>query len=385
MTSPTLSPPRCQFAHAAQHVWMSEHERGSESDSSSEEDEEEEDNEEQGGLHALQALQQQAAQAAVLVENSREVYVGPRLNYNGPVTVNQVLHITQETLSPEELMRRAIAAPAGDADATRVNVRNYAIETNHKGVVDTLQQQQETSSTPRKRSSLLRMVLWFLLALISIVIVCIAVAFAIQRPQVEERGSFLVLTNSSVPDDPMPNRTILPGGHHIFSKSDWRGAQAISKRPLLHPTPIVIISHTITPKCLNFQDCSERMRSIQFFHMGKSRTKGKEFVDIGYNFVIGGDGNVYEGRGWDVASFHQKSEGVIGISFIGDYRERDFLTDGEIEAAQQLLVLGVNMGKISPSYALIGHNQTFRANSPGENIVKVIQKWPKWSPDLIIK
>ncbi|XP_069701769.1 peptidoglycan-recognition protein LA-like [Periplaneta americana] len=363
---------------------MSADERGSESDSSSEEDEEEEDNEEQGGLHALQVLQQQAAQAAVLVENSREVYVGPRLNYNGPVTVNQVLHITQEILSPEELMRRAIAAPAGDADATRVNVRSCAVEANKAGV-ESLQQQQNVFSTPRKGPSLMVVVLWFLLALISIFSVCIAIAFAIQRPQVQEPDSAFVYTNSSEPDEPMPNRTILPGGHYIFSKLDWRGAEALSKRPLLHPIRIVIISHTETPKCLNFQDCCERMRSIQAYQMGRSGIKGTEYVDIGYNFVIGGDENVYEGRGWDVATFHAKSEETLGISFIGDYRERDFLTDGQIEAAQQLLALGVNMGKLSPSYVLIAHNQSFATDSPGKNIIKVIQKWPNWSPYLIIR
>lgn len=26
--------------------------------------------------------------------------------------------------------------------------------------------------------------------------------------------------------------------------------------------------------------------------------------DIGYNFLIGGDGNVYEGRGWDTTGAH---------------------------------------------------------------------------------
>ncbi len=31
---------------------------------------------------------------------------------------------------------------------------------------------------------------------------------------------------------------------------------------------------------------------------------GRKYCDIGYNFLIGGDGNVYEGRGWDRQGSH---------------------------------------------------------------------------------
>jgi N-acetylmuramoyl-L-alanine amidase len=43
--------------------------------------------------------------------------------------------------------------------------------------------------------------------------------------------------------------------------------------------------------------------------------------DIGYNFLVGEDGNVYEGRGWNTVgthagNFNKKS---IGICFIGNF------------------------------------------------------------------
>jgi N-acetylmuramoyl-L-alanine amidase len=102
-------------------------------------------------------------------------------------------------------------------------------------------------------------------------------------------------------------------------------------------------------------------------------------VDIGYNFLIGGDGNVYEGRGWDAMSFHKRPEGVLGISFIGNFDKRE-LTDGQIGAAEELLALGVRLRKLSPFYVLIAHNQTTDTDSPGRNVVKVIKRWPHWSP-----
>lgn len=126
------------------------------------------------------------------------------------------------------------------------------------------------------------------------------------------------------------------------------------------------------------------MQQIQLSHIGKKGARtGASIVDIGYNFLIGGDGNVYEGRGWDVMSFHRTPEGVLGISFIGNYYKYE-LTYGQIEAAQELIALGVKLEKLSPSYILIAHNQTMLTNSPGQNVVKVIEKWPHWSPNYRI-
>jgi hypothetical protein len=50
--------------------------------------------------------------------------------------------------------------------------------------------------------------------------------------------------------------------------------------------------------------------------------------DIGYNFLIGGDGNVYEGRGWGIWGAHvpRYNSKSIGICVIGDFQS-EFLTN----------------------------------------------------------
>lgn len=50
----------------------------------------------------------------------------------------------------------------------------------------------------------------------------------------------------------------------------------------------------------------------------------KKWSDIGYNFLVGEDGNVYEGRGWGKKGAHTKPYNgkSIGICVIGNYESK---------------------------------------------------------------
>lgn len=102
------------------------------------------------------------------------------------------------------------------------------------------------------------------------------------------------------------------------------------------------------------------------------------WADIGYSFLVGEDGNVYEGRGWNLAGAHcvgynsksigkvdaMKSGGkdairsecflYLGISVIGDYTSRKPNT-AAINAVKALIQCGVSKGYISRNYILRGH------------------------------
>ena len=66
------------------------------------------------------------------------------------------------------------------------------------------------------------------------------------------------------------------------------------------------------------------------------------WADIGYNFLIGEDGRVYEGRGWKVTGAHTFSynDSSIGISFIGIFETRA-PSDVALRATHELIRLGV--------------------------------------------
>ena len=66
--------------------------------------------------------------------------------------------------------------------------------------------------------------------------------------------------------------------------------------------------------------------------------------DIGYNFLIGGDGVIYEGAGWDSVGAHALgyNSQSIGICFIGDFTNR-LPNHASRLAAQRLISCGVSM------------------------------------------
>lgn len=161
----------------------------------------------------------------------------------------------------------------------------------------------------------------------------------------------------------------------MIPRSLWGGRPPLYIRKIHQPTLYVIVSHTVSQYCTTVEKCSTIVNQIQSQHIA-------EFLspDIGYNFLVGGDENIYIGRGWDATNFHM--ENSIGISFIGNYIY-DRLTPGMIEATLNLLEDGLKRGKLDENYKLISHNQTTNTLSPGTNVYNVIKFWPHFTPELV--
>jgi len=92
--------------------------------------------------------------------------------------------------------------------------------------------------------------------------------------------------------------------------------------------------HTNWDRCFNFESCSAEVKKIQDFHMGPQRN----WWDIGYNFLIGEDGNIYEGRGFDGQGAHCTGWNTIsyGFSMLGDFVEI-IPNSNALDAAKQLI------------------------------------------------
>jgi N-acetylmuramoyl-L-alanine amidase len=104
--------------------------------------------------------------------------------------------------------------------------------------------------------------------------------------------------------------------------------------------------------------------------------------DIGYNFLIGQDGNAYEGRGWNHRGAHSPNFNSIsiGISFIGSFMDEK-PNEAALNAGKALIECGVAQGAIQQSYGLMGHRQDIQTDCPGDALFAEIQTWPHWDPN----
>lgn len=113
------------------------------------------------------------------------------------------------------------------------------------------------------------------------------------------------------------------------------------------------------------------MRNIQDWHMD-----GNGWEDIGYSFLIGEDGRVYEGRGWGTVGAHAYgyNRRSVGIAFLGTFTN-GIPKSSAINAAKELISCGVRLGYVKNDYSIVGHRQTSATLCPGNDLFDEISTW----------
>lgn len=140
------------------------------------------------------------------------------------------------------------------------------------------------------------------------------------------------------------------------------------------PLQYLYIHHTEIPSkpCLNLQTCSKNMRAMQHFHQ-----KERGWYDLGYSFVVGSDGYIYEGRGWMWAGAHTKGRNSVGygVAFIGSYSTHlPYHYDMEL-VRHHLVKCGVSNGFLQENYTILGHRQVVATGCPGDSLYSEITTW----------
>ncbi|XP_053330050.1 uncharacterized protein LOC128503881 [Spea bombifrons] len=163
---------------------------------------------------------------------------------------------------------------------------------------------------------------------------------------------------------------IAQGCPTIVSKSNWGARSTKCTVGLKTPLPLVLIHHTAGASCTSKSACIKQVKSIQSYHIDK-----RGYCDIGYNFLVGEDGLVYEGRGWKTQGVPTYSQPSIGISVIGTFSKRA-PNKKALNAVKSLINCGVSNGYIRKDYILKGHRNLGKTDCPGDKLYDIIKTWP---------
>ncbi|XP_076683254.1 peptidoglycan-recognition protein LC isoform X1 [Andrena cerasifolii] len=300
----------------------------------------------------------------VRVKNSANVHLGNKTFYKGPVTIKQFVYTNPTSIQEYDTVK----SDGGQAS----NAPNLATA---KG---------DLHSNPpilSQNTDLDKVVKWLwtwrcaaflcVLALILVTTVIVACVYLTRNVTTPPAPVF-----PEIPDSSLGVAGVKVKNVRFVERNEW-GAQPPSEplTKMKHPVPYVIISHTATDFCTTQSECTFRVRFAQTFHI-----ESRNWADIAYSFLIGGDGLVYVGRSWDYMGAHSFGFNniSIGISFIGTFNAVK-PPRNQLYAAQRLIELGVEGGKIAPDYKLLGHRQISQTLSPGDALYSIIKTWPHWS------
>ncbi|KAK6994810.1 peptidoglycan-recognition protein SC2 [Biomphalaria glabrata] len=163
---------------------------------------------------------------------------------------------------------------------------------------------------------------------------------------------------------------------HIITRAEWGARQPNGEWFLTNPVQYAFIHHSAGPDCHDRATCQAQVKIFQNYHMD---THG--WPDIGYTYVIGGDGSVFEGRGWDKVGAHTLNYNSVGYGFcmIGTFTSH-MPTAAAQQAVKDLIDCGVQLGKIKREYTLRGHRDMPGSSTecPGTLLWNAIKHWPHY-------
>ncbi|KAG7491606.1 hypothetical protein MATL_G00005440 [Megalops atlanticus] len=160
----------------------------------------------------------------------------------------------------------------------------------------------------------------------------------------------------------------------IIPRCQWR-ARPYRGTPtrLALPLSSMFIHHTHHPKpCHTFQQCAAYMRAMQSFHQDV-----RGWDDIGYSFVAGSDGYLYEGRGWQWRGAHTRGHNSrgYGVAFVGNYTATLPAQRSLEQVRGRLASCGVSGGRLVGNFTMYGHRQLVDTTCPGDALYAEIKGW----------
>jgi N-acetylmuramoyl-L-alanine amidase len=102
--------------------------------------------------------------------------------------------------------------------------------------------------------------------------------------------------------------------------------------------------------------------------------------------LIGEDGRVYEGRGWNKVGAHTFGWNKVSVSFafMGNFEEKE-AAPLAISALKGIISYGLSQGLLSTDYKMYGHRDARPTIGPGDKLYSQIQTFDHFDHNKPVK
>ena len=188
-----------------------------------------------------------------------------------------------------------------------------------------------------------------------------------------------ITTISSTSQDTSSTQATNEPEFKFFSRSEW-GAKNPNKELTSLSLPIrrIIIAHTAddNASCFDSNQCKLRVKKIQEDNL--------ELDDIPYNFLIGGDGSIFEGRGIEFKGQHTSNvngssydEIGICVAFIGTF-EIISISTLQTESFSDLIKHFTDEGSITEDHKIFFHDQLAKPAIPADSLLEAVETFKNY-------
>jgi N-acetyl-anhydromuramyl-L-alanine amidase AmpD len=183
-------------------------------------------------------------------------------------------------------------------------------------------------------------------------------------------NDFEVLPKVQTPQPHNP-ATFKVGSLDVYRRPYWTaGSVKTSDINIMTQINKITVHHTTVLPVYRNKSNAEIVKSIFNFHR-----HNKGWADIGYHYLIGSDGTVYQGRQEKFQGAHagaSNNKYNLGIALIGDFTQQR-PSSRQLEALESLISEKVRINNISPNN-IYGHKDLKATECPGPYLYMELQE-----------
>ncbi|MDD7983717.1 N-acetylmuramoyl-L-alanine amidase [Lentisphaera marina] len=184
-------------------------------------------------------------------------------------------------------------------------------------------------------------------------------------------GQKLYINSSYNPYKTSRKKPTLPSQVRVVPRTSWCETNMKSNVNPMGRIKKITVHHTTAPKNL------AKMSDIQYLNIIEKAHKKKGWASIGYHYIIGRDGTIYQGRPINYQGAHVSgaNSNNIGVSLIGDFNKK-------LPNRSQLNALNTMLGYLRKKYQLpatkvYGHKHLGTSECPGIQLEKWLIQYRK--------